>query len=72
MADIAMTHVNSSNVKAVGHDPNAMELHVEFHSGDRYIYADVPAAVHRDLIAAPSAGRFLHANVRGKFAGRKA
>lgn len=58
----AMTPVVSSNVKAVGYDGAAKEMHVQFHSGGHYVYSDVAPAKHAALLAAPSVGSHLHTN----------
>lgn len=62
MANVQMVLVASSNVKAIGYDAPAQELHVDFHSGHSGIYANVPAAKQAALMAAPSKGSHLHAN----------
>ena len=61
----------SSNIHSFGHDPAAGELHIKFREdGQPYIYSGVPAAVHAAMHAAESAGKFFHANVRGKYTHR--
>lgn len=59
-----MQPVESSNIAAVGHD--GKDLHVRFKSGGLYRYADVPASVHQQMLAAPSKTNFLRATVIGK------
>ena len=51
-----LTPVTSSNIKAIGHDPEANELHVEFGDGSRWIYAGVDAFRHADMMKAESVG----------------
>lgn len=65
---IAMTPVESSNLAAVGYDPAQRTLYVEFKGGGLYAYADVPPATHAALMAAPSKGRYLNAEVKGAYA----
>lgn len=59
---VAMVPVTSSNVKAVGYDAAAKRLHVQFHSGGEYSYANVEPHQHQALVNASSVGGHLHAN----------
>ncbi len=43
-------------------------LELEFGNATVYRYLDVPAAVHAELLAAPSKGRFFNLCIRGRFA----
>lgn len=52
--------VKSSNVSAVGHDPDANELHVEFKNGGKYVYNGISADQHQALMGAKSIGSHLH------------
>lgn len=63
-----MTPVTSSNIKAIGTAGN--KLHVQFHSGQTWEYDD--AAHHHPEMLKPgvSAGKYFHANVKGKHEGR--
>lgn len=61
--------VQSSNIASIGHDGAA--LFVAFKSGGTYRYDNVPVAVFDQLREAKSVGSFLHANIRGKYEGRK-
>ena len=58
--------VSSSNLRAVGYDPGASVLEIEFHSGGIYQYPQVPCAIWRALMAAPSKGKFFHAHIKGR------
>ena len=70
MSDLPeMQPVTSSNIESVGHDGSA--LHVKFKNGGHYIYDECPADVHESLMGADSPGKFLAANVRGKYTSRK-
>ena len=60
-----MIPVSSSNLSAVGYDPISNTLYVEFHSGSLYAYYDVPEFVHRELLLAPSKGRYHNRFIRG-------
>jgi hypothetical protein len=57
---IDLTPVKSSNVAAVGHDAQANELHVQFKSGNSYVYNGVTADQHKALMSADSVGSHLH------------
>ena len=59
-----MISVVSSNVEAIGYDDNAEELHVQFVSGEGYVYHDVPRAIFDALMDAPSKGGFLNKEVK--------
>jgi len=62
-----MIYVDSSNVEAIGYDEAVQELHVQFLSGGRYIYHDVPREVFDDFVYAPSKGSFLNREVKGLY-----
>ncbi|MFC8451891.1 KTSC domain-containing protein [Kitasatospora sp. NPDC057223] len=64
------TAVESSALRSVGYDAAARLLEIEFVSGAVYAYADVPPAVHRELMEAPSHGRCFGQVVRGRYAYR--
>jgi hypothetical protein len=64
---VELTPVESSNVAAVGHDPERDELHVRFKSGPAvYVYSNVTAEQHAALIGDESVGGHGHANIWGK------
>ncbi|WP_097237054.1 KTSC domain-containing protein [Streptomyces sp. 1331.2] len=65
------TAVDSSVLRSVGYDPVARRLELEFTGGGVYVYADVPARVHRELLAAPSRGRYFVRRIRGQYAYRR-
>ena len=52
--------VSSSNLRSVGYDPETKTLEVEFQNGSVYQYFNVPNNVYRELMAAPSHGRYFH------------
>ena len=60
-----MIPVASSDLAAVGYESGA--LYVSFHSGGTYRYAGVPESVYRELMAAPSHGRYFHQFIRNSF-----
>ena len=64
-----MVPVTSSNIRAIGFDEGAGDLHIQFGSG-LYIFADVPPEVHQAFLAAPSKGSHFAKHIRGKYGHR--
>ena len=64
--------VESTSVASVGYDEHAHVLEIEFRGGRVYRYRDVPAAVHRLLLRAPSIGEFVNRIVKPKFEAERA
>ena len=62
-----MNPVVSSNVEAIGYDPDNRKLHVRFHSGTTYVYLDVAERVFHEFMEADSKGKYLNANVKGQY-----
>ena len=62
-----MKKVNSSNLAAIGYDPDKQELVVRFHSGTQYRYHSVPPQVHEAFLGAKSMGIYFTREIRGKF-----
>lgn len=58
--------VSSSNIAAVGHDPDASVLEIEFHDGSVFSYPNVTAEEHDRFIKADSLGSHFHKHVRPK------
>lgn len=61
-----MIPVDSSQIAAIGHNPETSELHVHFKSGGRYSYAGVGAEKFQRFLNAESQGQFLGAQIKGK------
>jgi hypothetical protein len=59
--------VDSTSIVSVGYDDRAHVLEIEFQGGRVYRYRDVPKAVHRLLLRAPSIGEFVNRIVKPKF-----
>ena len=60
----------SSNVKAIGYDPESKKMRVAFKGKDGdnvYEYDDVPPHEHANMLSAESAGSYFAKNIRGKF-----
>ena len=59
--------VASTNVASVGYSRELHALEIEFTRGAIYRFLNVQPRVYRDLMAAPSKGRFIAENIRGKY-----
>lgn len=64
---IGLNPVRSSNVESVGYDAPTQTLAVQFKGGKVYHYFDVPQEVHSGFGKAESVGKYIGANVVGKF-----
>lgn len=56
--------VSSSNLAAVGFDPDASILEILFKSGSLYRYFEVPSSVHAALMSASSRGSYFNAHIK--------
>jgi hypothetical protein len=71
------TPVKSSNVDSVGYNEATKTLEIQYKGkpskpGAIYQTYGVEAQTHADLLAAPSIGRFIHANiVKGEYKTQK-
>lgn len=65
--------VSSSHLAAVGYDPAAQKMQVEFSNGAVYEYHGIPAHVHDALMSAHSAGEHFakHIKTNPKFNGKR-
>lgn len=59
--------VESKALAAIGYSKRLRALEIEFRNGAIYRYLDVPRAVHKGMMNAPSKARFYHENIRGKY-----
>ena len=57
----------SSVIRSVSYDPSAHRLDVQFVSGRRYAYLDVPARVAAALQRAASKGGFFNRRIRDRY-----
>jgi len=64
---VDMIYVDSSNIEAIGYDPNAQELHVQFLSGITYVYYNVPENVYEEIMDAPSKGSYFNRIIKGVY-----
>lgn len=73
MVELKPLRHKSTNVLAVAFEGERRgNLHVQFHDGkgnptSRGYYVDVPRAVFNGLEAERAAGKFIHANLKGRF-----
>lgn len=61
----------SSALRAHHYDPQTRELTVEFTSGTRYVYDDVPAERAEAFTGNASPGGYFAGNIRNQYKGRK-
>ena len=59
--------VNSSTVASISYDYDNHNLYVNFVNGREYVYGNVPVEVYAKFLEADSKGKFLNAEVVGKF-----
>lgn len=68
-----LTPVESSQIEAIGHTPNANVLFIKFHprgtvtEGPVYAYFDFSEEKFQDFLKAESKGRFLNQEIRDKY-----
>jgi hypothetical protein len=62
------TSVSSSNISAIGYDPDTQILEVEFLNGSVYEYSGVPSSEYDGLMNADSKGKYFNANIRKIYA----
>ena len=66
-----MVSVNSSNIAAIGYDPDTAILTIQFNKGGVYEYYDVPSYEHDELMSAGSKGSYANQNIYKKYRQRK-
>lgn len=62
-----MYPVSSSNVAAVGYDPDNLVVYVEFLNGSTYIYKGVQENEFQNLKTASSVGAYLNRNYKNVY-----
>lgn len=67
-----LTPVESSNLKAIGYDPDLRRLTVQFNSGATHHYIGVDPHTHAALMAAPSKGQYFHRWIRNEHRSERA
>lgn len=61
------TEVISSNIRAIGYDSDSQTLEVEFNYGAVYQYSGVSQGEHEGMMNADSKGKYLNANIKGRY-----
>jgi hypothetical protein len=64
---VDLVPVQSSNIEAVGYDPEQKTMSVRFKGGNIYHYHDVEKDTHEALVGAKSVGSHFHANIKNKY-----
>ena len=59
--------INATNMRAVGYDPSARALEIEFTNGNILRYSGVPAEVHRRLVSAASPASYWRDNIEEEY-----
>jgi hypothetical protein len=68
---IEFKEVNSSQINKVGYDEDNNVLVIEFSTGVKYEYYDVPDHIYYDMLNAASIGRYMNQYIRNKFKYKK-
>ncbi len=64
---IPTTPVESSNIAAIGYDADSKTLQVDFKTGKRYQYQNVPPETFAEFKAADSVGKYFAAQIKNEF-----
>lgn len=67
-----ITAPKTSHIDGFGYNSISKVLTVKYASGSSYNFTGVPLSVWIGLKAAPSKGKYMNANIKGKFDGKKA
>ena len=62
-----MPEVSSSAVDRVDYNEETGTLDIRYSGGDRYSYFDVPREIYEALLAAPSIGAFINAEIKPNY-----
>ncbi|MHB8789931.1 MAG: KTSC domain-containing protein [Desulfobulbaceae bacterium] len=57
----------SSNIAGFCYEEGSQTLTVEFNSGSRYDYYDVPKHIYEGIKAADSKGKYLNVEIKGSY-----
>ena len=71
MTSANWTPVQSSNLLKVRYDPAHKTLEITFHSGSTYAYYAVPEEIYRNLLTAPSKGKYHHKYIKTQYRYKK-
>lgn len=61
------TAVSSSNIGTIGYEAETQTLEVEFLNGSIYQYAGVSVEEYEAMMNADSKGKYLNANIKGRY-----
>ena len=59
--------LSSTLIARIAYDEEARTLRISFRNAALYCYFDVPAREYEALKAAPSAGRYYNARIKGRY-----
>lgn len=59
--------VTSEHIESVGYSPLNRVLEVTFQNGSTYQYRGVSPIEHKQMMSCPSAGQFLHHNIKPNY-----
>jgi hypothetical protein len=62
-----MPQVMSTAIREFEYRPDRNELYVQFTTGRKYVYLDVPAAVYRGFCNAGSFGEYFNCYIRDHY-----
>jgi non-canonical (house-cleaning) NTP pyrophosphatase len=62
-----MIEVKSSVLKSIGYDAEAQKVHVEYQNGSTFAFVAVPADVYEKFKNSESVGKFMNAELKGKY-----
>lgn len=64
---MTITNIKSSNIKSIEYNEEIQTLTVEFQSGAKYAYSNVPKNVFARIFSADSIGRYVSENIRNNY-----
>jgi len=64
---LVSAELNSTTLARVSYQGGSAMLELEFRDGSVYHYAEVPPALHQDLLQAESPGLYFNRWIRGRF-----
>ena len=59
--------LQSKTLASALYHPRRRQLELEFRSGKRYLYFQVPSQCYRELLRADSKGGYFNRNIRNRF-----
>lgn len=62
-----MIKVSSSNIDKIGYDIASKTLVIDFLSGGRYSYKNVPKMIFDNMLKSQSKGKYFYKNIREKY-----